>query len=78
MHSWEERTFSLNHLSFALVVFSAHSALPVDGTIWPPLSDVEGVPHVGNQLCFPLYGTLHDKVVGGLRKLLWQKVWHHG
>ena len=75
MHSWEEHTVSLNHGSFAPVVFSALGVLPVDGTVRPSLSDVKGVPRVCDQLRLPPYGTLLNKVVGRLMRLLWQQLW---
>ena len=65
MYSWEEFTISLNHWSLTPVVFSAHGALPVDGTVGPSLSYVVGVPRVGNQFRFTPYGTLLNKVVSG-------------
>lgn len=39
-------------------------------TVGPSLSDAEGVPCVGNQLCFPPYRALQNEVVGGLRRVL--------
>ena len=77
MHSWEECTISLDHWSFTPIVFLAHGALPLDGTVGPFLSCVVGVPHGWNQLRLPLYGTLLNKVVSGVRRLLWRQVLFH-
>jgi len=78
MHSWEECTVSLDHWSFTPMVFLAHGALPLDGTVGPFLSCVVGVPRVCNQLRLSLYGILLNKVVSGVRRFLWQQVLFHG
>ena len=60
------------------MIFSVHGALPVDGTVGSSLSYVVGIPRVGNQLRRPPYGSLLNKVVRGLKRLLWQQVWFYG